>query len=299
MARSVPDTDDMGLILRERPSRDLPEDLAGDQRLRWGEGCERHAPIVKNPVPRSVGPTSDRAGLLGPLAADVGSVGRLRRRSTAEIHGPPGDLRVRLRVETVGAGVGVRSARGLRRRFRIGWICPDHCHTDDQRHEHFARTRTDRGDGFADHRPGAVDYRPGAGHRPDDAAATRHRPLLAPPSGSEPTSGTAVVYASSGDQYAWLPVGWWDGTAWGSVEWPAPDVVIPAATFETLSVASVELPAGPLRDVSGVAPSSYGCIDDAGLASFELEVDVPEDVDWFGYRLLGGHRQTGTSSRAR
>jgi hypothetical protein len=29
----VADTDDMGLILRERPSRHLPEDLAGDQRL--------------------------------------------------------------------------------------------------------------------------------------------------------------------------------------------------------------------------------------------------------------------------
>jgi hypothetical protein len=60
---------------------------------------------------------------------------------------------------------------------------------------------------------------------------------------------------------------------------------VPASTFETLSVAGVELPV-PLRDVSGVSPSSYGCVDETGLASIELEVDVPEDVDWFGYRLL-------------
>jgi hypothetical protein len=108
----------------------------------------------------------------------------------------------------------------------------------------------------------------------------------APPTGSDPTSGTAVVYASSGDEYAWLPVGWWDGTAWGSVEWPTPDVVIPASTFESLSVASVELATGPLHGVTDYSPTTYGCVDDTGLGSFELAIDLPDVTDQHGYRLL-------------
>ena len=114
--------------------------------------------------------------------------------------------------------------------------------------------------------------------RPPPSATT-----TAPP--SKPTSGTAVVYASSGDEHPWLPVGWWDGAAWGSVEWPTPEVVIPGSTFDTLSVASVEFPTGPMRDVP-VVPASYGCIDDAGLASIDLQIGLTEAPDWHGYRLL-------------
>ena len=66
MARSVSGTEDMQLSLRDRPSRNLPEDLAGDQRLRWGESGERHTPIVNNGPPEIVGPTSDRAGFAYP-----------------------------------------------------------------------------------------------------------------------------------------------------------------------------------------------------------------------------------------
>jgi len=46
VAELSPDAEDMGRSLRDRPSRRLPEDLAGDQRLWWGEGRERHALIV-------------------------------------------------------------------------------------------------------------------------------------------------------------------------------------------------------------------------------------------------------------
>jgi hypothetical protein len=115
---------------------------------------------------------------------------------------------------------------------------------------------------------------------PSSAAST------GPPWESEPTSGTAVVYASAGDEYAWLPVGWWDGTAWGSVEWPTPDVVIPASTFDTLSVASVEFPSGPMRGITDFEPTTYGCVDDTGLSSLELPIALSDVSDRWGYRLL-------------
>ena len=108
----------------------------------------------------------------------------------------------------------------------------------------------------------------------------------APPTGADPTSGTAVVYASAGDEFAWLPVGWWDGTDWGSVEWPTPEVVIPESTFDTLSVASVEFPSGPMRGITDFAPTTYGCVDDTGLSSIELPIGLTDVTDQPGYRLL-------------
>jgi hypothetical protein len=120
---------------------------------------------------------------------------------------------------------------------------------------------------------------------PTTQPPTTQPPTTTAPPPSKPTSGTAVVYASSGDEHPWLPVGWWDGAAWGSVDWPTPDVEIPDSTFDTLSVASVELPTSPMRGVP-VVPTSYGCIDDAGLASIDLPIDLTEAPGWHGYRLL-------------
>jgi hypothetical protein len=99
-------------------------------------------------------------------------------------------------------------------------------------------------------------------------------------------TGTALVYASSGDDYPWLPVGWWDGEAWGSVEWPMPDVVIPESSFDALAVASAELPSGPMQGITDFSPTTYGCVDDAGLPSFEYPISLPAVSDWWGYRVL-------------
>src|SRR5688572_30027578 len=61
----------------------------------------------------------------------------------------------------------------------------------------------------------------------------------APPTGADPTSGTAVVYASAGDEFGWLPVGWWDGAEWGSAGGPTPEVVTPESPVATWPVRSV------------------------------------------------------------
>jgi len=124
---------------------------------------------------------------------------------------------------------------------------------------------------------------------PATVSVSTATPSTSPPASDPPrsaaTSGTAVVYASAGDEYAWLPVGWWDGSSWGSVEWPSPDVVIPAPTFDALSVASVEFGTDPLDGVTDYTPATYGCVDDTGISSFELALDLP-DVSWWGYRAL-------------
>jgi hypothetical protein len=108
----------------------------------------------------------------------------------------------------------------------------------------------------------------------------------APPAGTE---ATAVVYASGGDTSAWLPVGWWDGTGWGSVDWPAADVVLPAAEFETVSVASLDLEQGPLQGLTDFVPALYGCIDVESIPSIarQLVLPPPQESTWWGYRAVG------------
>jgi len=128
-----------------------------------------------------------------------------------------------------------------------------------------------------------------ASSAPATAPVTTAPPPTSPasslPAGPGPIAGTALVYASSGDEYAWLPVGWWDGSAWVSADWPTPDLVIPDTPFDALSVAGVDLATGPMRGVTSYSDATYGCVDMADIASFVLPIDLPSSDLW-GYRLL-------------
>lgn len=119
----------------------------------------------------------------------------------------------------------------------------------------------------------------------ETTASPSTSPASAPPTRPGPTAGTALVYASDGAEDAWLPVGWWDGSAWVAPGWPTLGMVIPDTPFDALSVAGVDLASGPMRDVTSYTNTTYGCIDDTGIASFALPIDLPA-TDWWGYRLL-------------
>ncbi len=96
----------------------------------------------------------------------------------------------------------------------------------------------------------------------------------------------AVVYASGGGEFAWLPVGWWDGTGWRSVGIVTPDVPLPASSFDSVSVSSVELADSPRRGVTDYRTEEYTCIDDPGLPSIVLDSGLPDSTQWYGYRAL-------------
>jgi hypothetical protein len=116
----------------------------------------------------------------------------------------------------------------------------------------------------------------------ETAPATTEAPV---PTG--PTAATAVVYTTTGDaRFPLLPVGWWDGAAWGSVVWPAPDVPLPTATIGTFSVASVELTDGPLSGLTDFRSEVYECVESPGLPSVVLDTQLPESTEWYGYRAL-------------
>jgi hypothetical protein len=103
------------------------------------------------------------------------------------------------------------------------------------------------------------------------------------------SEATSIVYASSGAEWAWLPVGWWDGTDWGSVDWPSSDTMLPATEFETVSVASLDLEQGPLQGRTDFGSALYGCIDIESIPSitFPLDLPPPEESAWWGYRATG------------
>jgi hypothetical protein len=96
-----------------------------------------------------------------------------------------------------------------------------------------------------------------------------------------------VVYATvGGAEFPWLPIGWWDGTGWGSVEWASPEVPLPAATVDTIAVSSVELADGPLRGITGWEIEEYTCIDSPGLPSVVLDPGLADTDRWYGYRAV-------------
>jgi hypothetical protein len=116
---------------------------------------------------------------------------------------------------------------------------------------------------------------------PLDSTTTTTQPASA-------SAGTAAVYASAGGPSPWLPVGWWDGSQWVSVDWPdGSELSVPESSSDALSVASLDLADGPLRDVSDYTPALYGCIDQAELASFEFDLGLPELERWWGFRAIG------------
>ena len=128
-------------------------------------------------------------------------------------------------------------------------------------------------------------HRPRATEPPTDSTTTVTQPAA--------TDGTAIVYASSGDESPWLPVGWWDGTEWGSVEWPTSDVVLPAATFDSVSVASVELEEGPLQGRDRLRRRRRTAASTSpGIPSITLDArPARASPTWWGYRAIGGDRR--------
>jgi hypothetical protein len=96
----------------------------------------------------------------------------------------------------------------------------------------------------------------------------------------------AVVYATGGGQFAWLPVGWWDGAVWQTVDWPDDEDAIPAASFDAVSVSSLSLADSPQRHRSDYARQDYECVDSPGPPSIVLDPGLPESDQWYGYRAL-------------
>jgi hypothetical protein len=123
------------------------------------------------------------------------------------------------------------------------------------------------------------------------AAASSTAPATTPASTAavahgDPTVGTAVVYVTSGGEFPWLPVGWWDGGSWGSVEWPDADDAVPTASFSAVSVSSIELADSPQRDRTDYRAQDYECVDSPGPPSIVLDARLPESDAWYGYRAL-------------
>ena len=122
---------------------------------------------------------------------------------------------------------------------------------------------------------------------PTSTVAPTTEPATTAPAAAGPTTGTAVVYATGGGEFAWLPVGWWDGTAWQTVDWPDADDAVPTASFDEVSVSSLELADSPQRARTDYLRQEYECVDSPGPTSIVLDVALPEASEWYGYRALG------------
>lgn len=95
-----------------------------------------------------------------------------------------------------------------------------------------------------------------------------------------------MVYATGGGEFPWLPVGWWDGGAWQTVDWPDADDAIPAASFDAVSVSSLSLADSPQRARTDYERQDYECVDSPGPSSIVLDPGLPESDQWYGYRAL-------------
>jgi hypothetical protein len=95
-----------------------------------------------------------------------------------------------------------------------------------------------------------------------------------------------VVYAAGEGEFPWLPVGWWDGSAWQTVDWPDADDAIPEASFDAVSVSSLQLADSPQRGRTDYERQDYECVDSPGPASIVLDPGLPASDQWYGYRAL-------------
>jgi hypothetical protein len=98
-----------------------------------------------------------------------------------------------------------------------------------------------------------------------DPAATQP-PATEPATTGEATERTAVFYAGSGPDIAWVPLGWWDGTGWNEIAVTDDFRILPppAPEIESVAVTSLDLPDGPSAVVSGLSlgPEQGYCVDD-------------------------------------
>ena len=95
------------------------------------------------------------------------------------------------------------------------------------------------------------------------------------------SDGYALVYAGSGEAFAWQRVGAWDRSQWVDLD---PDAVSPAADIATVSVASVDLPT-VAADVAYSNPD-YVCVDAPLHTGLLPEVVLPESPLGYGYQAV-------------
>jgi hypothetical protein len=93
------------------------------------------------------------------------------------------------------------------------------------------------------------------------------------------------VHIGSGSEFPWTPIGWWDGVGWvqhGFDEEFEP-LPVPIPSFSSVSVASVDLPGGPITGLGYAPVTDYVCVDDRVGPYIDIGVEIPETLFYYGY----------------
>ncbi len=113
-----------------------------------------------------------------------------------------------------------------------------------------------------------------------------------------PTTGVAVVYIGDTFDAPWTPIGWWDGFGWVNVGVGEGRASVPVPTAPSVSVASVDLPGGPLAGVAVSAETDYICVDDRVGPYLLTDADLPASPLGFGYTAVAVNADWNIQPRA-